>query len=114
MGLPVPNKVYAGGFLAQLAHCARNSDILVHDAQFLEYEMIGRYHWGHSTVEDALEMAQMAGAKQLALFHYAPEHSDMMVDKQLALAQDLSRWNDFEVIAAAEGRQVDLGSISFK
>ena len=109
MGIPVPNKEYAEGFLAQLAHCAHDSDILVHDTQFLEHEMVGRYHWGHSTEEDALEMARMAKVKQLALFHYAPEHSDTVVDKQLARAQDLSRWDDFEVIAAAEGQQVDLG-----
>jgi ribonuclease BN (tRNA processing enzyme) len=110
MGIPVPNKIYAEGFLAQLAHCARNSDILIHDTQFLEHEMVGRYHWGHSTVEDALEMARMANVKQLVLFHYDPGHSDTMIDGQLSLAQDLSAGDTFDVSAAAEGWQLEIGA----
>ncbi len=78
-------------FLAQLVHCARESDILIHDTHFLEHEMAGRYFWGHSTVEDAIEVARLANVKQFALFHYDPEHTDTIVDDQLALACDLSK-----------------------
>ncbi len=109
MGIPVPNEVYAEGFLAQLAHCARNSDMLIHDTQFFEYEMVGRYHWGHSAVEDALEMARMAQVKQLVLFHYDPTHSDTQIDAQLSLARDLSIDDAFEVSASVEGWQVEIG-----
>ena len=108
MGMPVPNSVYAEGFLEQLAHCARNSDLLVHDSQFFEYEMVGRYHWGHSTVEDALELARMAGVKKLVLFHHNPEHSDTELDIKLALAQDLSAHDNFSVCAAIEGGEVNF------
>ncbi len=108
MGMPVPNAIYAEGFLEQLAHCARNSDLLVHDSQFFEYEMVGRYHWGHSTVEDALELARMAGVKKLVLFHHNPEHSDTELDIKLALAQDLSAQDNFSVCAAIEGGEVDF------
>jgi ribonuclease BN (tRNA processing enzyme) len=110
MGGPGPDETFTDEYLAQVAHCARGSDILVHDTQFLEYEMVGRYHWGHSTVEDALEMARMAGVKQLALFHYEPTHSDTEVDEQLALARDLSVEDTFEIMAAAEGLQLEIGS----
>ena len=110
MGGPGPNKAFSEMYLAQLAHCARQSDVLVHDTHFMEHEMVGRYHWGHSTVEDALEMARMAQVKHLVLFHYAPEHSDTMVDEQLALAQDLSRGDSFTVMAAAEGWQLEIES----
>ena len=108
MGMPVPNAVYAEGFLEQLAHCARHSDLLVHDTQFFEYEMVGRYHWGHSTVEDALELARMAGVKKLVLFHHNPEHSDTELDIKLALAQDLSTHDKFSVCAAVEGGELDF------
>ena len=110
MGIPVPNKVYAEGFLAQLANCARDSDILIHDTQFFEYEIVGRYHWGHATVEDALEIARMGQVKSLVLFHHDPGHSDTEIDAQLALAQDLSAGESFQVIAAAEGQQLEIGS----
>lgn len=96
-------------FLRQLAHCARDSDILVHDTQFFEYEMAGRYDWGHSTVEDALEIARIANVKQLALFHYDPNHSDSMVNEQLKLAQDLSRQDSMSIIASTEGLRLTIG-----
>ena len=108
MGMPVPNNVYAEGFLDQLAYCARNSDLLIHDTQFFEYEMVGRYHWGHSTVEDALEVARMAAVKQLVLFHHNPEHSDTELDTKLVLAQDLSADEPFSVSAATEGEQIEF------
>lgn len=107
---PAPDETFTNRYLEQLVHCARKSDILVHDTQFREYEMVGRYHWGHSTVEDALEIARMAGVKQLALFHYDPNLSDTEVDEQLALARDLSAADTFEVVAAAEGWQLEIGS----
>ncbi len=110
MGMPVPNDVYAQGFLDQLSHCARRSDILVHDTQFFEHEMVGRYHWGHSTVEDALEIARLAQVKQLVLFHHNPLHSDTELDIKLALARDLSARDSFEVSAAAEGEQIEMGA----
>lgn len=109
MGGPSPDEKFSKAYLEQLAHCARESDVLVYDTHFLECAMVGWYNWGHSTVEDALEMARMAGVKQLALFHYAPEHSDTVVDEQLTLAQDLSKRDAFEVMAAAEGRQLRVG-----
>jgi phosphoribosyl 1,2-cyclic phosphodiesterase len=109
MGGPKPDKVYTRYHLDKLAYCARASDLLVHDCQFFEYQMVGRYHWGHSTVEDALQMARLAGVKKLALFHFDPNHSDTDVDEQLVLARDLSVGDSFEVIAAAEGQQIQFG-----
>jgi ribonuclease BN (tRNA processing enzyme) len=95
--------------LERLAHCARQSDLLVYDTHFLEHEIQGRYHWGHSTVEDALEMARMAEVDQLILFHHQPEHSDDVVDEKLALARDLSKGEPFKVEAAAEGWRLEVG-----
>lgn len=110
MGGPAPDEIFTKMYLERLAHCARQSDILVHDSQFLEVEMVGRYHWGHSTVEDALEIARLAEVKRLVLFHYEPAHSHTVVNEQLALAQDLSAGEPFAVVAAAEGWQLEVGS----
>ncbi len=95
-------------FLKQLIHCARNSDVLIHDTQYLEHEMLDRYEWGHSSVEDALEIARLAQVKQLMMFHYDPDHSDSIIDEQLALAQDLSKQDTFQVIATTEGLRMEL------
>jgi phosphoribosyl 1,2-cyclic phosphodiesterase len=109
MGGPEPDEGYSREYLARLAHCARQADVLVHDAHFLEHEIVSRFHWGHSTVEDALEMARLAGASRLVLFHHHPEHSDAVVDGKLALARDLSRGEHLMVEAAAEGWSLRVG-----
>lgn len=106
MGGPDPDDAFAADFLARLTHCVRYSDLLVHDTQFFEYEMAGRYHWGHSTVEDAIELAHSAGVKKLALFHYDPNHSDTIIDRQLTLARDLTLDDPLEIMAAAEGLEL--------
>jgi phosphoribosyl 1,2-cyclic phosphodiesterase len=111
MGGPEPDAGFAIEFLERLAQCARRADVLVYDTHYLEHEMVGRYHFGHSTVEDALEIAHLAGVGQLVLFHHAPEHSDTVVDEKLALARDLSRGESFTVEAAAEGCRLEVGRI---
>lgn len=109
MGGPEPDPGFTREFLARLAHCARESDVLVYDTNYLEHEIVGRYHFGHSTPEDALEMARMAEVKQLVLFHHAPEHSDTVVDEKLTLARDLSRGEPLKVEAAAENWRLEVG-----
>lgn len=109
MGGPDPDLDFAQKFLAQLAACAQGCDLLVHDTQFFEHQMIKLLYYGHSTVEDAIELARMSQAKQLALFHYAPEHSDSDVDRQLTLARDICRGEALEIVAPREGECIHLG-----
>jgi phosphoribosyl 1,2-cyclic phosphodiesterase len=110
MGPRAPDEGFTREYLARLAHNARDVDVLVHDTYFLEHEIVGRYHWGHATVEDGLEVARMAGAKQLVLFHHHQDHSDREVDEKLARARDLSRGESFQVEAASEGWRLTLGA----
>lgn len=109
MGGPEPDEGFSREFLERLAHCAREADVLVYDTNYLEHEIVGRFHFGHSTIEDALEMARMAKVDRLLLFHHAPEHSDTVVDGKLALARDLSRGEPFKVEAAAENWRLKVG-----
>ena len=109
MGGPRPDSGFSTDHLARLAYCARQADVLVHDSHFFEHEMLGHYHWGHSTLEDALEMARMAQARRLVLFHHNPEHSDLAVDAKLALSRDLCRGEPLRVDAAVEGWRLQVG-----
>jgi phosphoribosyl 1,2-cyclic phosphodiesterase len=104
-----PDDGFTKEFLGRLANCARKADVLVYDTHYLEHEIVGRYHFGHSTVEDALEIARMAEVEQLVLFHHAPEHSDAIVDEKLGLARDLSRGEPLKVEAAAENWRLEIG-----
>jgi phosphoribosyl 1,2-cyclic phosphodiesterase len=55
---------------------ARDADLLIHDAQYTPEELIEKKGWGHSSWEQAVEVAKKAGARRLALFHHDPEHTD--------------------------------------
>jgi len=59
--------------------CA-GADLLGHDAQFSVEEYQAHVGWGHSTFDDALLLAQEAGASQLAFVHHDPGHSDADID----------------------------------
>jgi phosphoribosyl 1,2-cyclic phosphodiesterase len=55
---------------------AKNADLLIHDAQYTPDELKIKRGWGHSSWEQAIEVAERAGVKKLALFHHDPEHDD--------------------------------------
>jgi ribonuclease BN (tRNA processing enzyme) len=61
--------------------------------------------WGHSTYDDAVELALDAKVEKLVLFHHRPERTDDDVDRCLAHCRELvaSRGATLEVVAAAEG-----------
>lgn len=86
---------------------ASEADILIHDAQYTAEEFEVKAHWGHSTLEYAVEVARVANAGKLVLFHHDPTHDDEMMDRlgneALALAGDA-----FEVVVASEGLTVEL------
>lgn len=110
MGGPEPDPAFSGKFTAGLREFCHGCDVLVHDSHFFEHEMVGRYHWGHSTMEDALDLCQATGVPNLFLFHHAPEHSDIQVDAKLALARDLARGSQLNIFAAAESWKLEVGA----
>ena len=55
---------------------SRNADLLIHDAQYTPEELEMKKGWGHSSWEQAIEVAEQAGVKKLALFHHDPDHDD--------------------------------------
>jgi phosphoribosyl 1,2-cyclic phosphodiesterase len=84
------------------ADLARDADLLIHDAQYTRDEYAARVGWGHSTVDDAVALARLAGARRLVTFHHDPSHDDAELDAMLARAQGLAG-DDLEVVAGREG-----------
>jgi len=72
---------HADGIDPRVVALARDADLLIHDAQYTPEELKGKRGWGHSSWEQAVEVAQRAGAKRLALFHHDPEHTDSFLLK---------------------------------
>ena len=89
----------------ELVRFVEHARILVHDSMFTAEEYGQHQGWGHSTYEDAVDLALEAGVEKLVLFHHKPERSDEEVDRHTEACRALAqrRGGTLEVVAAAEG-----------
>jgi phosphoribosyl 1,2-cyclic phosphodiesterase len=60
---------------------AADADLLIHDAQFTDEELKKKRGWGHSSFSQAIEVAEKANVKMLALTHHDPDHDDNFLKK---------------------------------
>jgi ribonuclease BN (tRNA processing enzyme) len=95
----------------RLVKFAKDADLLIHDAQYLDEHYWGQLEgfpstqgYGHSTVTMACEVAASASAGQLVLFHHDPAYSDGMVAGMERTAQSLFA----DSVAGYEGLEIDL------
>jgi phosphoribosyl 1,2-cyclic phosphodiesterase len=86
------------------------ADLVFHDAQYTDAEYPAKVGWGHSTAEYAVDMALVARARRLALFHYDPTRTDAAVDRLLldCQARIAASGVPLEVVASAEGMKLTL------
>jgi len=92
----------------EAVHFARDAEVLIHSAPYLRGEAVRDY--GHSRVEDAIELALEAGVRRLYLYHHAPTRTDDDLDALVArcrgeLAADGQR---LDLDAAREGEIVEV------
>lgn len=83
---------------------ARGADLLVHDAQYTAEELQKRRGWGHSSYNQAMQVAELAGVKRLALTHHDPEHDDEFLLRMERLCQE--RFPN--CVLAREGMEIAL------
>jgi len=79
-------------------------DLLIHDAQFTKEELKTKRGWGHSSYDQAIQVAEMTGAKQLIMTHHDPDHDDEFLKKREKECQD--RFKD--CVLAREGMEVQV------
>lgn len=63
-------------------------DLLVHDAQFTSEQLQYRRGWGHSSFDQAMEVAEKAEAGHLIMTHHDPDHDDDFLRKVEKKCQD--------------------------
>jgi phosphoribosyl 1,2-cyclic phosphodiesterase len=78
-------------------------DVLVHDAQYTDFELEHKQDWGHSTVDFAVEVACRSRVRHLVLFHHDPSHDDADLDEMLERAEKLAAPHGVTVTSAREG-----------
>jgi len=94
---------------SEILELCEGVDLLVHDSQHTGAEYGMRRHWGHCTSDYAVHVAEVVGARCLALFHHDPAHDDDDIDRILAAtAEHSARLDGPDVLAAYEGLVLDL------
>jgi len=84
---------------------AGGADLLIHDAMYADHDYELSRGWGHSPARAGVVVAELAGAKKLALFHHSPDATDDMIDE--VVARTAAR-TAVPVFAAAEGSYLDI------
>ncbi len=67
--------------LPEIVEFCKNADLLVHEAQYTNEELESHRGWGHSSYDQAMEVAERAGVKKLIITHHDPEHNDAFLEK---------------------------------
>ena len=84
------------------------ANLLISDAQYFDDEYQRKVGWGHPRATTVVDLALQAEVKQLALFHHDPMHSDVDVDRKVAVCKErAARSNpDLVVFGAREGLEL--------
>jgi len=95
----------------RLVKFAKDADVLIHDAQYLDAHYWGQLEglpstqgYGHSTVTMATEVAASAEAGQLVLFHHDPSYTDAVLTGMERTAKSLFA----DSVMAYEGLEIAL------
>ena len=92
-----------------LVDFVRGADLVLHDTNFTEEEIVGKRHWGHSTPDDALKLLSHHDAPPaLVLTHHDPAHSDEIMDAIYDEAKRKGREMGIDVLIAKEGEVFEL------
>lgn len=98
------------GWRERLLDFVRGADVLVHDAMYTDEEYARRVGWGHSTLRQALRLAEEAEVGRLLFFHHDPERSDADLDAIVGRLRDeaMARGCAVAMDAAVEELDVSL------
>jgi phosphoribosyl 1,2-cyclic phosphodiesterase len=80
----------------------KNTDLLIHDAQYTEEVYKTKIGWGHSTYSQVAELAHDAGVKELMVTHHDPFSTDKFIDRNI---KDIRKKSPkLKIEAAADGK----------
>jgi phosphoribosyl 1,2-cyclic phosphodiesterase len=102
-------RAFEQDYVSGLVEFLRGADLVYYDTNFTDDEIEGRFHWGHSTPTQALDVvSQLKDGPALILSHHDPNHSDDFMDALYAETRARGREQRVEVLIAREGESFDL------
>jgi phosphoribosyl 1,2-cyclic phosphodiesterase len=94
--------------LVSIMSFIKNADVLIYDAQYtLKEYLLNKVGWGHSAIEEVIDVCIKSNVKHLFAFHHDPNHNDEFIDnmiERLNIYQDEGLF----VSAAREGLEILL------
>ncbi|MBU1343240.1 MAG: MBL fold metallo-hydrolase [Proteobacteria bacterium] len=73
---------------------SRDADLLFHDGEYTQKEYKRKMNWGHSSIQDVLDLAVNANVKKLGLFHLNQDRTDDQMDQIISESRmDLKKKN---------------------
>ena len=87
---------------------AEGSDLLIHDAQYTGAEYQARIGFGHSSIRQTFQFAELTQVKKLIPFHHDPTHCDDDLDVMLEEVMGEMQ-PSFGVVPGMEGTVVEVG-----
>jgi phosphoribosyl 1,2-cyclic phosphodiesterase len=88
----------------------KDADILFHDGEYTPEEYPQKKTWGHSSYEDAVNLALEAQVKKLGIFHHNQDRSDDEVDNIIENCKHLiqHKGSSLECFGVAAGDEFTL------
>jgi phosphoribosyl 1,2-cyclic phosphodiesterase len=80
---------HINGIDENIVNLAKDTDLLIHDGQYTADEYKKFKGWGHSSWEQAVEVAIRANVKKLIITHHDPDHNDDFLDSMEKACQEL-------------------------
>ena len=93
---------------AALERFVSGADLLVYDAQYTRKEYASKVGWGHSPMEEAVNVAKRNRIKKLALFHHEPMRTDDQFDALANVYCQSGGQDSPEIFFAREGMEIIL------
>jgi phosphoribosyl 1,2-cyclic phosphodiesterase len=63
-----------------IVELCRGADVMIYDSSYTDEEYPRYRGWGHSTWQEGVRLADVAGVGTLAIFHHDPSHDDAFMD----------------------------------
>ena len=107
---PAKSPHFSEEYDKQIRDFISGADAVIMDTNYFDHEYETKTGWGHSSVNQAVDLAHRAGVKTLYLFHHDPNHDDEAIDRKLSVAQKLVAELDSSTtcVAPAEGESVKV------
>ena len=98
---PKSNRLYSESYINKLTDFVSDADVLIIDCTYTDKEYEEKIGWGHSSVNQVVDLADRAKVKTLCLFHHDTDQTDDDIDNKLKMAQDILKKRGSSTICTA-------------